>query len=211
MALEDDVICAFFDDIVERAYQPFPLIKPTVDNLGAGYQGVAQQRVYRLQVQMKMGASALDRGSGIQFSPAANVTTVWTATNFAAFGVVGDGAGAWEYVQSDAGAFPGNITDSLVIPVTTIPDATEWNTFDFELINSAPGRAATFTLFVNGISVISRNWITAPTLPLLSEIANGNKFLWGVRSATVGADGLFIGPLLVDMGRFTRAGLEILS
>lgn len=210
MALQDDVIGALFSATVERAFTPFALIKPTIANLGAGFIGTEQQRVYRLQIQLKMAVLSIDRASGVQFSPATVLGPSWTQLGQPAFGVVGDGAGAWEYIQSDTGAFPGNITDSLVIPAGTIPDATEWNTFDFELINSAPGRAATFTLFVNGISVISRNWTVAPVMPLLSEIANANKFIWGVRSATAGA-GFWIGPLSVEMGRFTRAGLEMLS
>jgi len=209
MQLRNEVVCALFSDTVTRTFVPFALVKPVVTNLGAGSQGIEWQRVYRLTVQLSMDG-ALDRGSGIQFSPASVLAGSFTEIGQAAFGVLGDGAGGWEYIQSTTAAFPGNITDSVLIPAATVPDATDWNTFVFEIINSAPGRTATMSLTVNGILVVSRNWVAPLALPLLTEVANGDKFIWAVRGATLGVD-LFVGPILVDMGRFTGAGLELLS
>lgn len=209
MEFRNNILCARFDDIVQRTFTPYALINPLVTNLGAGYRGVEQQRVYRLTVQLSMDGN-LGRESGLQFSPASVLTASITGAGQPAFGVVGDGAGGWEYIQSDAGAFPGNITDEVAIGVAVVPDAMDWNTFVFEIINSAPGRTATMSLTVNGALVVSRNWIAPLALPLLTEIANANKFVWAPNCATVGVD-LFVGPLTVELGRFTGGGLEILA
>ena len=99
--------------------------------------------------------------------------------------------------------------------MATVPDATEWSSFDFELINSSASRSASMSLFVNDIFVVSKSFTTfvAPDtapLPNLSEIVDGNKYVWGCRAATAGA-GFFVGPYSVQMGRFTRAGVELLE
>jgi hypothetical protein len=212
MQLRNEVLCARLDDTVSRVFVPAVILKPLVTNLGAGFRGAEWARVYRLSVQLSMDG-VLGRESGLQFSPASGLAASFTALGQPAFGVVGDGVGGWEYIQSDAGAFPGNITDSVFIGAAIVPDATDWNTFVFELINSASNRAASMSLTVNGVLVVSRGWTAAPPtpiLPLLSEVANGTKFVWAPRCDTVGVD-LFVGNVQVDMGRYTAAGLELLS
>lgn len=215
MDLQDDILCALFSTAVERVFTPYAIIKPLVADLAPGYASPTQQRVYRVQWSMRMVAPALDRASGMQFAPTNVLGNAWTQAGGAAFGIVGDGAGAWEYIQSDTAAFPGNVTASFVIPASVVPDAEDWNSFDMELINSAPGRPASMSLFVNNQEVLTKNWTTfaAPDtgpLPALGEVVDGNKFVWGCRAATA-ATGFFMGPLVVDMGRFTRGGLELLS
>lgn len=209
MQLRHDLVCAQFDDTVFRGIEPYCMIKPTVAGLGAGYVGLEYQRVFRFTVQLSMDG-ILDQGDGFQFGPSDDLDPKFTEGGQAAFGVVGDGAGGWEYLQSDTGAFPGNITDQVAIGVGIVVDATDWNTFQFEFINSAFGRTATFALTVNGTSVVSRNWVAPLALPLFTEIANGNKFVGGARCEAVGVD-LFVGPWEIQMGRFTAGGLEILS
>lgn len=208
MQIRNGVLCARLDDTVQRTFIPFAIVKPLATNLGPGFQGVEWARVYRLTVQLSMDGS-LGRGSGLQFAPSSTISVNFTEQGQPAFGVVGDGAGGWEYLQGDLGAFPGNITDEVLIPVATVPDAEDWNTFIFEIINSAPGRTATMTLTVNGILVVSRNWVAPLALPDFSGVS-GTKFVWGPRCDTAGVD-LFMGSVQVDMGRFTQAGLELLS
>lgn len=215
MDFQDGILCALFGATVQRPFTPYAIIKPTVTALNPGLTMPQQQRVYRLQWLMRMAVPSLDRASGLQFSPTNVLGGGFTQAGAAAFGVVGDatGTGQWEYIQSGAGAFPGNVSASQVIPTSIVPDATEWSTFDIEIINSAPGRAATMSLFVNNVFVLSKNWTTfsAPDLaPLAQAITPNNKFIWLARSATAAA-GFFMGPLTVDMGRFTRAGLELLQ
>lgn len=212
MILIDDVVAALFSTSVERAFTPFALIKPRVTGLAPGFIGIEQQRVFRLQFLMRAPVGVfLDRASGLQFSPTNVLGNSWTQAGGAAFGIVGDGLGQWEYIQSNVGAFPGNITAAQTIPIST----DLWTEFDFELINSTDARPATMSLFVNGAFVLSKNFTTfavpdtAP-LPNLSEIVDANKYIIGVRAATA-ATGLWLGPLTVQMGRFTRAGLELLS
>lgn len=209
MTMRNNILCARFDDTVLRGCLAALHLNPLVTNLAPGYRGIEWQRVYRLTVQLSMDGN-LDNGSGVQFGPTTLQVPRFTEGGQGAFGVLGDGAGGWEYVQSDTGAFPGNITDTVGIGAGVVPDATDWNTFEFEIINSAPGRTATFTLTVNGIVIVSRNWVAPLALPLYADVANSTKYMWGARCDTVGVD-LFVGPLVIDMGRFTGAGLEILA
>lgn len=213
MDFQDDILCALFSATVQRSFTPYAIIKPRVTGLNSGYSSPQQQRIYRLQWSMRMAVPSIDRASGLQFSPTNVLGGGFSQAGAAAFGVVGDGSGGWEYVQSIAGGFPANVTGSLAIPASIVPDATEWATFDIEIINSSATRAASMSLFVNNVFVLSKNWTTfaAPdtgTLPGL--VAPNNKFIWLARAATAAA-GFFMGPLIVDMGRFTRAGLELLD
>lgn len=209
MTLHNNILCARFDDVVIRSCHASLHLNPLAANLGPGYRGVEWQRVYRLTVQLAQDGN-LEEGSGIQFGPTTVQVARFTQGSQGAFGVVGDGAGGWEYIQSDTGAFPGNVTDTVAIGVAVVPDATDWNTFDFEIINSAPGRNATFTLTVNGTVIVSRNWVAPLALPLYTDVVLSTKYMWGARCNTVGAD-LMLGPFTIEMGRFTAAGLEILS
>lgn len=212
MVLIDDIAGALFSTSVERAFTPFALIKPRVTGLAPGFIGTEQQRVYRLQFLLRAPLGVfLDRASGLQFAPTNVLGNSWTQAGGAAFGIVGDGLGQWEYIQSNVGAFPGNITAAQNIPIST----DVWTAFDFELINSTDARPATMSLFVNGAFVLSKNFTTfaAPDLaplPNLSEIVDANKYIWGCRAATA-ATGFWIGGVTVQMGRFTRSGLELLS
>lgn len=211
MDFQDEILCALFSSTVSRVFTPYVIVKPRVTDLTPGYSSPPQQRVYRLVWSMRMAVPSLDRASGLQFSPTNVLGGGFSQSGAAAFGVVGDNTGQWEYIQSGVGAFPGNITASSVIPLSVVPDATDWATFDMEIVNSSATRAAAMTLLVNGVQIVSKNWTTfaAPdTAPLPLLITPNNKFIWLARAATAGA-GFFMGPLTVDMGRFTRAGLEI--
>lgn len=211
MDFQDEIICALFSSTVSRVFTPYAIIKPRVTDLNPGYAAPQQQRVYRVVWSMRMAVPPLDRGSGMQFSPTNVLGGGFSQAGSAAFGVVGDGTGQWEYLQSGVGIFPGNVTASQIVPLSVVPDATDWSTFDMELINSSATRAASMTLLVNGVQIVSKNWTTfsAPDLaPLPLLISPNNKFIWLARAATPAA-GFFFGPLLVDMGRFTRAGLEL--
>lgn len=209
MVLRNGILCAQFDDIVFRGCQVSYHLQVRDENLAPGYVGVEFSRVYRLAVALSIDGSA-SRGTGLQFGPTNTLVPSFTQGGQPAFGVVGDGAGGWEYIQSDAGAFPGNVTDSVLIPVGIVPDATDWNTFVFEFINSAPGRDATFSLTANGVVVVTRNWVAPLALPDYGEVVPSNKMVWGTRANDVGVD-LFVGPWTIEMGRFTGAGLEILA
>lgn len=207
--IHNGILCAGFGNPRQRGCLAASFLQVRDENLAPGYAGVEFSRVYRLTIQLAVD-DVITALTGLQFSPADTLSPRFSSGGSAAFGVVGDGAGGWDYIQSDLGAFPGNVTDTVAIPASTIPDATDWNTFVFELINSAPGRDAIFTLTVNGISVVSRNWVAPLALPDYSERANSDRMLWGCIAGDAASD-LFVGPLTIEMGRFTAAGLEILS
>ena len=209
MHFRNGVICGLFDDVVFRGCEVAHHLQEIDANLAPGYVGVEFSRVYRLNIALSIDGAA-GKGTGLQFGPTDLQQPKFTQGGQAAFGVVGDGAGGWEYIQSDTGAFPGNVTDEVAIPVGFIPDATDWNTFVFEIINSAPGRDASMSLTINGQFFLSRSWAAAPILPLYSEVANANKMVWGCRANDAGVD-LFVGPWMINMGRFTAAGLELLA
>jgi hypothetical protein len=172
-----------------------------------------QYRYFRHDAWMAAGAASIDELVCFQYSPATLFTPSFTGLGQPAFGFIGaSGSGSgWRYVSSDAGAFPGNIDESIVISTSVIPDLEDWNNFRFEFFNASDSRGpASCSMSVNGILIASRSWTTgAVVLPRFGTVgAGGNKFL-GAFSST-GAN-LFIGPSVITMGRFTAGGLELID
>lgn len=212
-AVRDNVLCAEFQAISRRATFPQCQMVTASGDLAPGIQMPQQYRYFRHDAWMAAGAASIDELVCFQYSPATLFLPSFTGLGQPAWGFMGSsGAGSgWRYVSSDAGAFPGNIDESIVISTSVIPDLEDWNLFRFEMFNASDSRGpASATMSVNGQVIASRNWTSgAVTLPRYGTVgAGGSKFI-GAFSAT-GAN-LFVGPSVIQMGKFTAAGLELID
>jgi hypothetical protein len=210
----DNVLCAEFQAISRRAV--FPTCQMMTGDAGTYASGIVmpqQYRYFRHDAWLAAGAAVIDELVCFQYSPATLFLPSFTALTQPAWGFIGSsGAGSgWRYVSSIVGPFPGNIEESITISTSVIPDLEAWNLFRFEMFNSSDSRGvASCTMSVNGQVIVSRNWSTgAVTLPRYGSLGAGglgSKFI-GAFSAT-GAN-LFVGPSVIQMGKFTAAGLEL--
>ena len=212
-AVRDNVLCAEFKAISRRSTFPQCQMSTDSGSLASGIEMPQQYRYFRHDAWMAAGAASIDELVCFQYSPATLFLPSFTGIGQPAFGFIGSsGAGSgWRYVSSIAGAFPANIEESIVISTSVIPDLEEWNLFRFEMFNASDLRGpASATFSVNGQVIASRNWSSgAVTLPRYGTVgAGGNKFI-GAFSAT-GAN-LFVGPSVIQMGKFTAAGLELID
>lgn len=212
-AVRDNVLCAEFKAISRRATFPQCQMATESSSLASGIIMPDQYRYFRHDAWMAAGAASIDELVCFQYSAATLFLPSFTGIGQPAWGFIGSsGVGSgWRYVSSNAGAFPGNIEESIVIPTSIIPDLEDWNLFRFEMFNASDSRGpASCALSVNGQLIASRSWTTgAVTLPRYGSVgAGGSKFI-GAFSAT-GAN-LFVGPSVITMGRFTAGGLELID
>lgn len=136
----------------------------------------------------------------------------------AGFGLFGDGAGNIRYNNYQGGAFPGNRTEMVALPAGTITSLAEWNQAEWQLINGAPGRDASISLFINNVAILTRNWTgaTGATLPDYSLASGGlGTSIFGpaffVDENTDANVAVEIANFAKVRGRFTRGGVELLS
>ncbi len=211
--VRDNVLCAEFQAISRRAVFPTCQMVTASGDLASGIEMPQQYRYFRHDAWLAAGSAVIGELVCFQYSAATLFLPSFTALTQPAWGFIGSsGVGSgWRYVSSNAGPFPGNIEESIVIPTSVIPDLQDWNLFRFEMFNASDLRGpASCTMSVNGQVIVSRNWTTgAVTLPRYGSVgAGGSKFI-GAFSAT-GAN-LFVGPSVIQMGKFTAAGLELID
>ncbi len=211
--VRDNVLCAEFPGITRRATFPTCQMATESTDLAPGIIMPEQYRYFRHDAWIAAGSASIDELVCFQYSAATLFLPSFTGIGQPAWGFIGSsGAGSgWRYVSSNAGAFPGNIEESIVIPTSVIPDLQDWNHFRFEMFNASDSRGpASCSMSVNGILIASRSWTTgAVLLPRFGTVgAGGNKFI-GAFSST-GAN-LFVGPSVITMGRFTAGGLELID
>jgi hypothetical protein len=130
------------------------------------------QRLYRVQVVMREGLGGNFTMSGFVFCPEIGTE----AGNPAAagnrfFGVVGNGDGTWAFRCRKGG---GAGFDE-VVPLGI--NAAQFHVFDL-VIRGATGSAdASFSIFVDGIQLLTRSWTVATTLlPNYSSPVNASHF-----------------------------------
>jgi len=192
-----------------NGFQAMPIID--IAGLEPGFENPSFQRVSWFQFALSIeAASTLGQGSGVLMTNfgATQAADTWptVGTTTGSFGVVGDGAGSYQWGIWSGGAFPGN-TVELVSLVPFIPDPTGWTVFDYVIVSGAPGREAFVELRVGGVAVLNRSWVTAPTLE-----PSGPFYYQPVHRVGDGAgDSLFLGPMRYRQGAFLPNGTELTS
>jgi len=134
------------------------------------------------------------------------------------WGMFMNAAGTWRYRNFQTGAYPASLGESVEFPVGVITNPTNWNYFDTQLIGAAPGRDASWSLLVNGTEIVTRNWVSADGAEL-ADYADGPGFLGSsvtgfqahVNNTNDPDVGISIANVHVSYGRYTRAGIELLS
>lgn len=163
------------------------------------------------------GLAAATDATAAFFAPAAGLGPGLPTAGNPGFGLVMNGAGALQYRNYQAGAFPGNIAETVALPAGTITDVTAWNFFDVEIIGAAPGRDASMSLVVNGVDIVSRNWVSGGGAEL-ADFADATGGLgssiqgpiWFTDNNTDPNVGIRVASVRVTKGRWTRGGLEVL-
>ncbi len=141
---------------------------PQTDRAGLaqGFVNPSFQRVQWFSCNLAMTASAAwGLESGLVFAgngtDLAGFTRFWPVfpgtTWTVGFGITGDGAGNWQFVNFSSG-FPGTPPLEVVSLAPFISDPEDFHTFDFVFVSATGTRAAQFMLHVDDDEVLSRAW-----------------------------------------------------
>ena len=186
-----------------------PLIDIT--DVGAGYRTTSWRRVQWFTVNLAMDVGTLNRNTGLLWAQTGGgqSTPLWPiapAVNwFSGFGIVGDGAGNWNF-ESFGNGVPAAVLESVSL-APAIADASDWHTFDFVFISGAGGREASFELHIDSQVFLTRNWVDAIALP--PYLFNGNRFFPVWQVGTTSLDVMYFGDWEFKMGRFLPDGREL--
>lgn len=182
-------------------------ITETDADLAPGFEQPSINRLYWIQVALALAPTTTnDPNTGLMLFNRANAADPnrWPAINLnGGFGFEGAAAGsgvAWASYDN-AGV---NI-ERVAVPLAALPDQTDWNLYEFIIINSGVGRDASVEARVNGTTIVTRNWTTAPALIGLT----GTEFAWSMLTRIGNPGSMAIGPIRIRKGRFTPDGLEI--
>ena len=185
--------------------------------------GPEQLRVTRYTFWMAaFGANQATMGDGIGalFHPDAGTATGIPGGGNPGWGIFGDGAGNWRYNNYQVGAFPANRVETVAFPVGTVTDPTAWNYFDVQYINSGPNRDASMSIVVNGVAIVTRNWVSVGVSRLVnySEVGGGlggtiggPGFIVDETATGLANVGLRVANFVAYRGKFTRDGVEIVA
>lgn len=183
-----------------------------ITGLAAGYTNPSWRRVCWMTIRVAQDAGVLDEDDGMVFIPfgAAQVGDVWptAGTNHGGFGILPDGAGAWQWGSYGLGAFPGNRIETVPLPV---PDPQDWNQFDLVVVSGAPGRQASVEVFVNGVSALTRTWVGGADPNLNDYAATEFAFHPVWRIGTTTNDTFLRAAFTFRNGRFLPSGVELLA
>ncbi len=212
MESRNDLFCGEFPATTRAINAATLQMKPDDTGLDPSFQNPPHQRAWILRYAFRTdGAVAPDADFGLYLSIGATGFTSWPTSGGGGFGLLGDvaGGGQMAFVSTTFAAFPGNVIENTLISTTVIPSLTDWNFVVMQVINSAGGRNASFTLRINDVLVLTRNWVTAPALPSPQlGGAGNNKYIPTFQCRTAGLVGN-CGPLQIEYGEFTFEGLAL--
>lgn len=203
MRVIDEITCGNFPLSAQRTARGFPFyIKTDRANLAAGLEIASFYRVYIVDIIMQTDiAGGPTDESGIYFIHSAGVPSGWPSTGTHGFGVIGIGpSNTWHWVTGETS--PGPAVEAVDLGLTV----TQWNHFQFQIINSSGGRDASVQLSTNGTVRLSRNWVAAPALTPL--IPPDNKFVFTARNGD-GGGGVRIASMRIRAGRFLANEVEV--
>lgn len=193
-------------------------IRPLTDRTGLapGYVNPSYRRVHWLSMNLAMDSGTLDRNSGLILAglggpqPGAVWPIAPAALWWHGFGIVGDGAGNWNWENYAAG-FPGTPVQESVSLASAVTDPEAFNSFDFVFISATGTRPAAFELWINGALFLQRNWETGITLDHLQAAPLIDRWcpIWQVGTTT--GEFIYMADWAFRMGRYLPGGSELLS
>lgn len=205
--------------VIQNGLSGIQLI-PITDGAGldVGFANPSWRRVNWFSWMMAMDpAATLSPLAGVVFEAQAGqqTTTHWptggAANWFGGFGVVGDGAGGWDWTSWGAlatGLPPGPVTETVAL--AAIADPEDWNQFEVVIISAAGGRAASLELWVNGVLTLTRDWVSAPALLGLVPQAAVDFYKFSpIAQSDASNTPFWLGDFFYRMGRYTRGGREL--
>jgi len=187
-----------------------PLFLPLTKNaMAATMLFPPSARVFRIQVCFAtITAVNFTTASGIAIMPCAGVAPTFVAAGNAGFGIVGDGAGGWQFVAS-VGA---GLTDAT--PLVWPSGRWEWVVVDFEFLAATGASDAIFNLYLNGLQVALpaavSHWGAGSHLPDYTVTANAAGLCLGIAAgdgALVGSLGL--AALRIMQGQYRVNGAQV--
>lgn len=197
-----------------------PKPKLTAANMGPGSRQISLYRVWWCQFLFKMECTAgnlgIDNGIAMTEETGPWGNAPWfdkiAASQPGGFGFIGNSLGTgFDYISMTPGvAAPGGIIEQVAVPPAVAPMG-QWNTGEFWIINSAPGRNAYIVAKMNGVTIVTRNWAAGPgQLPAYTAAGYGYALRGQLQTPGPAADcSWYWGGVEIRMGRFTPDGLEL--
>lgn len=193
--------------VSSRSTAPIGYI-PLTQFAPATYQSPEPYRVFRFQFVIFAPAMVnFTTLSGFVLEPAAAVAPGWLDAGNRGFGLVGDGAGHWQYVEKNAGG----------VGVYQFTQAVTWPTaftnpvlVDYEILGATGASPAVFTLYLNGLQILTRTWGGGSSLPDYSSPAGARKFVFAISAGDAALAGqINIANVRLMNGRYRVSGAQI--
>lgn len=141
--------------------------------------------------------------TGVVMQLAAGAVPGWIDAGNAGFGIVGDGAGGWQFVSKKAAG--AGVYDEQV-PIVWPLARTEWARVDYVLLGATSTGAAAFQLWVDNLLILERSWAAGTLLPdytAASAPANAARMIPLAQCGELAVSGeLAIAGLRYQAGRF---------
>ena len=127
-------------------------------------------------------------------------TQIVGAANTGGFGIVGDGAGQWQYASYDRTGVA-LLREAVALPAHTL---TDWNSCEVFITNARPGIPATVEVYFNGTLIVNRGWASG----LLEDYAANE---WSYVPSFAGGDSMIteFKAIRCRKGGFTRLGAPL--
>ena len=129
-------------------------------DLAAGAEWSTVRRAYWLKFLIQSATAAPDLRNGLLLMPRYGVQHAWPGqplgiNNSGGFGIIGDGAGQWQYGSYDRTG-PYAVLENVALPAHVL---TEWNQVDIVIISERAGLPAEMQFWFNGALQLTRNWV----------------------------------------------------
>lgn len=174
--------------------------------LPSNYKAPSWRRVWRVQFALRLTAVVPSIWTFFALIPDGAAATGSPANNLCFMGLRGDGAGSWQYAARTVGSAPAvQDTQALGIPVNAF---TLW---DMVILEATPATNAIFSLYANGVLLLSRTWGGALPVPVYtSDYADGSHFTIAMGAHDNGVAAVMqLGPVRCMAGHFTPDGAEV--
>ena len=180
----------------------------TKDTVAATFAQPEQARVFRLQFAMAQRAAIHYSGNSgyILQATAAGAIPGWIgAVGSNGIGIVGDGAGGWQYVSKQGGA-----GFAEAVPLVWPSPVAQWCVVDYEILGATGASDAAFNLYLNGALALTRSWGVGSLLPDYTAVVNGAVFgyAWNTGEAAL-VGNLVLANLRFMAGRYRVSGAQI--
>lgn len=182
--------------------------------LGLGASWPSLLRVWWLQALIRYrddGGGPATNESGMLVVPTNEAQNCWPTQivgnqNRGGFGLVGDGAGQWQYSSWDRTGV-GLLREAVALPAHTLDD---FNLAEWVMVGARPGFNSYIEFWFNNTLILTRNWLGGMLEPIGGVVpADVNEWCWAPYIRQGGFASVFVGSVVSRQGRFLRDGTEI--